>query len=128
MRMPAKLQYTLLAMLLISHIGRVFTASPPSSLKSSAPNSATQASEQWRELWSKSKHGNTPPTIIGGSEIVPESDIRDPNRRIWIITTACLPWLTGTSVNPLLRAAYLAQERPKGKITLLVPVCTCYAA
>ena len=51
----------------------------------------------------------------------PLLDLSDPNRRIWIITTACLPWLTGTSVNPLLRAAHLANDRPKGKVTLMVP-------
>jgi digalactosyldiacylglycerol synthase len=74
--------------------------------------------DPWSELWS---HVKKPDKTVDLSEIVPESDLRDNNRTIWIITTACLPWMTGTSINPLLRAAYLAKNRPKGKIHLLVP-------
>ena len=55
------------------------------------------------------------------SRIVPSSDVRLPDRKIWVITTACLPWMTGTSINPLLRAAYFAKNRPKGHVHLMVP-------
>lgn len=55
------------------------------------------------------------------SMITPESDLSNVNRKIWIVTTAGLPWRTGTSVNPLMRALYLCRGRPKHAVTLVIP-------
>jgi len=54
-------------------------------------------------------------------ELTAESDLSNVNHRIWITTTAALPWMTGTAVNPLLRALALTRGREEGFVTLLIP-------
>lgn len=58
-----------------------------------------------------------------GEDILPHTNIADKSKRLLIVTTASLPWKTGTAVNPLLRAAYLTKGRKAagGSVTLMLP-------
>lgn len=58
-----------------------------------------------------------------GEAVLPHTDIADKSKRLLIVTTAALPWMTGTAVNPLLRAAYLVNGRSEqgGSVTLMLP-------
>jgi hypothetical protein len=58
-----------------------------------------------------------------GEAILPHTDVSDKSKRILVVTTAALPWMTGTAVNPLLRAAYLTNGRKAagGSVILMIP-------
>ena len=58
-----------------------------------------------------------------GEPVLPETDLSDKSKQVWIVTTAALPWMTGTAVNPLLRAAYMTDGRAEagGSVTLMLP-------
>jgi hypothetical protein len=64
-----------------------------------------------------------PAAAQDGEPVLPHTDISDKSKRIWIVTTASLPWMTGTAVNPLLRAAYMTEGRNEagGSVTLMLP-------
>jgi len=64
-----------------------------------------------------------PRPLKAGEPVVSRTDLSDKSKNIWIVTTASLPWMTGTAVNPLLRAAYMCTGRSSagGSVTILLP-------
>lgn len=83
-----------------------------------------EKSMQSQKMKKKSKISlPVPAPAKDGEAVLPYTDIADKSKRIWIVTTAALPWMTGTAVNPLLRAAYMTEGRPEagGCVTLMLP-------
>lgn len=68
----------------------------------------------WQNIC-KQRKANIPPRLHSGV-----SSLHDTSRHVTVVTTAAIPWMTGTAVNPCLRAAYMAHCTPH-QVTLLIP-------
>lgn len=96
----------------------VSVVSPTPSPKLPAMTIATTTAKEKRKLPMP-----IPAPAKPGEAVLPHTDIADKSKRLLIVTTASMPWRTGTAVNPLLRAAYLTKDRQDagGSVTLMLP-------
>ena len=90
------------------------TPTPPE--ENSTADKAPKKSEP-----SNNSKASTRAPLSANSKIVQASDLSNTSRKIWIVTTAALPWRTGTSVNPLARALELTKGRAHKAVTLVLP-------
>ena len=87
-------------------------------------NGGSEASGDYDVHKSRQTTQRVVPTPLEDGELaLPHTDLSDKSKRIEIVTTASLPWKTGTAVNPLLRAAHMLEGRKEngGSVTLMLP-------